>query len=804
MAKIKPAELRTMLASERGAALSTLKALKLADDRTTAMNYYMGDMREDMPSLEGRSHAVSSDVYDAIEGLMPDLMEVFFGSDEIVRFEPTNAQDVEKAQQETDYVNHVFCTQNPGFMIMYTFVKDALLSKTGLVKCWWDEDETEERESFFNQSDDQYAMIVAQDDIEVVAHSQRPDENAKKLIAQQYLKISQAAQAQGQQAPPIPPNLPEPMIHDVTIKVTKNSECVRIEPIPPEEFGISRYARSIKEATYMFHEVVKTQADLINQGFDEDQINELPTYNALGNQEEFTRDTVDEHLLSVGGGDEEANKAIRPIRVTEHYVVMDYDGTGAAKYRVTAGGEDGELLYREVEDDDAKGEGTSSYGQEDTDEQPDGAAKQRADAGQGEKETGGSQKKKSYELAIERLDFWPLASLTPIPITHRFFGRSIADVAKDIQQIKTALIRATLDNQYIANNPQKVLVESGASDNTVDDLLTSRIGGIIRIKTQGALTVMEHPSNAQETLPLIGYFDQRLEQRTGVSKQGQGLDPDALQNQSATAAHLMSTAAQSRTRLIARILAETGIKDMFYIMHAIIRKYGSKPQTVKLRNKWVTVDPRDFKPRNEMTVEVGLGSGGRAAAMAIQMAILGVQKEFVQAGMTNVVTAENLYNSVKDLTRIAGKKDIDAYFTDPKNAPPAPQKPDPDAVKAEASAKADQARAQADIAIDNKKTDNQIAIANRKAALDEKLMQDQMIMEREKHDLKMAETVIKMASTKTKGADGTTSTSVDHSLIDKVTSNLKNRSTNAPTPRKPRTKTIKKNPDNSFTMTEHE
>jgi hypothetical protein len=131
MPRMSPLDLKTMLASEKANALAAISAAKLMDERADAMDYYLGDMRKDMPAQDGRSRAVSTDVADTIEGLMPNLMDIFAGSDEVVRFEPVGPEDEAAAQQETDYVNHVFMQQNPGFMVLYSFIKDALLSSPG-------------------------------------------------------------------------------------------------------------------------------------------------------------------------------------------------------------------------------------------------------------------------------------------------------------------------------------------------------------------------------------------------------------------------------------------------------------------------------------------------------------------------------------------------------------------------------------------------------------------------------------------------------------------------------------------------
>src|SRR6266542_4003010 len=123
-------------------------ATKLSIDRERALDYYIGDVTSDIPDIDGRSRAVSMDVADTVEGLMPALMEIFCSSEEVVQFEPVGPEDVQAADQETDYVNHVFMQKNPGFMVLYSMIKDALLSKVGVVKVWWEQEELEERATY--------------------------------------------------------------------------------------------------------------------------------------------------------------------------------------------------------------------------------------------------------------------------------------------------------------------------------------------------------------------------------------------------------------------------------------------------------------------------------------------------------------------------------------------------------------------------------------------------------------------------------------------------------------------------------
>jgi hypothetical protein len=169
-------ELQALVSSAKADALAAMTSMQLSEARANAMNYYNGDMAKDMPNIDGRSNAVSSDVADTIEGLLPSLMDIFAGSDEVVRFEPVGPEDEPAAQQESDYVNHVFMQQNNGFRVMYDFIKDGLLEKVGIVKVWWEETEEEEEETYYDLSDDQFAMLAQQvlesdGAMEIVEHS---------------------------------------------------------------------------------------------------------------------------------------------------------------------------------------------------------------------------------------------------------------------------------------------------------------------------------------------------------------------------------------------------------------------------------------------------------------------------------------------------------------------------------------------------------------------------------------------------------------------------------------------------------
>src|SRR6516162_5245787 len=374
MAKMSAGDLKALLSAERYDALSAMAASKLSDERASALNYYMGNMSKDMPAPDGRSKAVSSDVADTIEGLMPPLMEIFAAGEEVVQFAPVGPEDVAAAEQETDYVNHVFMQQNPGFLVLYSFIKDALLSKVGVVKVWWECRQEVERETYLDQPDDAFALIVSQPGVEVVEHTEReiaiprPEEGAAESAFTRVFDALRPVSKDGRALQPssfetlpqlslrsagIAPQdegLPRPKLHDVTIEIRRTRECARAEGVTPEEFGISRRARSIKDTDYCFHDVFRTEAQLIAQGYDREQVKKLPSYTLAHTIEEQARDTVNESTLRQG--DDGLNTSSRLIRITEHYVRMDYEGNDeAALYRCTTAGEEGELLLRDGEPD---------------------------------------------------------------------------------------------------------------------------------------------------------------------------------------------------------------------------------------------------------------------------------------------------------------------------------------------------------------------------------------------------------------------------------------------------------------------
>ncbi|AWJ88923.1 hypothetical protein Sp245p_03520 [Azospirillum baldaniorum] len=671
-------ELRAILQAERSSALGGTLSTELGDERAKALDYYNGDMDKDMPRPGAdRSGAVSTDVADVVEGLMPSLLEIFASGDEVVRFEPVGPEDEDAAQQETDYVNHVFMQKNAGFLTLHNFVKDALLQKAGVVKAWWEKTERRERERYVDLTDDEYALLVADPAIEIVEHEERP---AAPMPMEQM-------PAPDGQAP-----APAGTLHTVTIVTREEVGCCKVEGVPPEEFGLSRRARSLSTAPYAYHKRPVPVSDLIAAGYDRDQLDGIPAASDTETTEQQARQT---RTFDDGPRNDTLNQAMREVEVTEHYIRIDYDGDGVAELRrVVTAGPQGVVLKR-----DGKPEN-------------------------------------------EEIDRMPFAIMSPIIIPHRVIGRSVAELVMDIQRIKTALLRALLDNAYFANNQRMEVAEDCATEQTLDDLLTNRPGGIVRVKRAGGITPIAVQPIGNWVHPLIEYTDSVREWRTGVTRQGQGLDANALQNQTATAAAQAFTAAQARMKMIARVLAETGIRDLFLLIHELTRKHSDQQAVVRLRNKWVTVDPREWRTRNDMTVSVGLGTGSKDQMLAHLSSLLTFQMQALNGagGLGGMITPRNVYATLKRMVENAGLKSIDPYAQDPANVPPAQPQPDPKMVemqarmqleqqKAQTQAEAERMRAEADITIAREKLAAEVTLKREQMQAEMQLKREQMILE---------------------------------------------------------------------------
>ena len=302
-------ELQGVISAEITDAISFIDD-DIGGNRALATEYYYGQAFGD--EEEGRSQVVSMDVRDTVQGILPSLMRIFFGPERVVEFAPQGPEDVQSAEQATDYVDFIFKRDNPGFKILHSAFKDALVRKCGIVKYWWDESVEVKAESF-SMLDEQTMMFLTQDpDIEISAVREYPIPG----MAEQNI-------AQGIMTPP-------PMMYDVEIKRRIKSGKVKIEALPPEEFLIDRRAKSIEEATFVGHRTMKTVSDLVAMGYDYDEMVEVAgNGNDFDNNQEYTSRNPFAVISTANNGDPSS----KSVLYIEGYLKVDFDGDGIAEMR---------------------------------------------------------------------------------------------------------------------------------------------------------------------------------------------------------------------------------------------------------------------------------------------------------------------------------------------------------------------------------------------------------------------------------------------------------------------------------------
>tara|TARA_B110000495_G_C22955482_1_gene559793 strand:+ start:1 stop:1242 length:1242 start_codon:yes stop_codon:yes gene_type:complete len=236
-------------------------------------------------------------------------------------------------------------------------------------------------------------------------------------------------------------------------------------------------------------------------------------------------------------------------------------------------------------------------------------------------------------LSDEEIDYVPFYSICPFPVPHTFYGQSMADRTMELQFIKSTITRQMLDNLYLTNNSRVGAVEGQVN---LDDLLNSTAGGIIRMKNPNAIVPMQVPSSASQSFPMLEYLDGVQAKRTGVSDMNQGLDANVLQNVSATAVATMTAQSQGKLELIARIFADTGVKNLMRGILHLVCKYQNEPRAMAINGKPMNIDPREWDNMYNVNINVGLGNGTGNEKIAMLQMILGKQEQMLtQYGLAN-------------------------------------------------------------------------------------------------------------------------------------------------------------------------
>lgn len=632
-----------------------------ATHREAALRAFDGKVKE-LPDVAGRSTVVSRDVSDLHGLILPSLLRVFFSSTCVAVYEPTREEHEEYADQATDYVNYVVMKECGGYRLFRDAFSDGILIGNGVMKHWWDKTKEYSTDSYSGLDTASYNMLLEDPDLEeVTEHNEYPDPNFT-IPPDVQIGIDQAGGVEALTAMGV--QLPQPeMFHDVTIKRVVSTGRLKAAAVPDEEFLIDSTAKCLDETVRFCAHVSKvTRSELVKEGFPKSRIDEIPAYA----MDEIDQSREDRDDLLNARSDNAPDKSTEYVQRYECYVLLDYNGDGIAERRriIAVGG------------------------------------------------TGKKQILSNEEWA----DDLPFSDVVPDPRPHTWRGRGIFDDAYDMMQVKTMGLRGIIDNMYQIINPQQIVYRGSIEDASMGEVINPTFGGIILAtpSTQPGTPVVEPVKRdyiAPQIAPLLDHCDKVLRRRTGISEESMALDMDKLQNQTATASAMAADQAHSKTEEYARNIANFGgLKRFFACCLKLITKYQDRPKTIRLRGKWVNMDPRAWDANMDVTVNVGLGTGSRNRDIAMLQGVRASQKEYVGVfgPFNEFCNIGHIADTDRKMAEAAGLSNPDNYFPDisqeeiarmreKMQAQQAQQPPDPKLIEAQQKMQLEKEKSVADL-----------------------------------------------------------------------------------------------------------
>lgn len=590
---------------------------ELSRERTLGIKYYNRDFFGG--EKDGWSNFVSSDVFDAVEWTLAECMDIYFSTSPVGSFVAESMNDIQAAEQETKMVKTIIEEQNDGFLLFYTWLKDALIQKNGIVKVYWDDVVNTERETYKMQSFPAFQSLMADKDVEVKA--------VTAFIGEQELSIGDI---EG-----MPPEMVMMARFDVDCLRKSDVSRVRIENVQPENFFVDKTHSSLNlnEAMFVAERVFARRSDLIAAGYSLEKIERVPKTTILFNSEEERARDSDRlaSFQSAGSGDK--NTFTDRVEIMEVYFRADVKNKGDMRlYRAVVGG--------------AFGAGQAGNGV-------------------------------TVVLECEEADSIPYCALSPNIVPHRFWGISKYDEIGDIQRFKSTLLRGTLDNMTQHNAPVTVVPDTTGIDTKM--LADADPGGVIPAVSTDGIMPLNVEYVADKNIPILGLLDELAERRTGISKVTQGLDPAALSESTQFVGASILNASQKKLKNIVRIFAETGIKSLYLKTHELLRKYAKDAMILRDAGKYYEVDPREWRKRKSFDITVGTGRTDKEAKVVALQGVLALQQNIAAQGLMNnpLLTPQHLYRTMSELVTLSGLGDVEKYFANPDEFQPEPPPPAP-------------------------------------------------------------------------------------------------------------------------------
>ncbi len=494
-------------------------------------------------------------------------------------------------------------------------------------------------------------------------------QDGAEVVAQTQGEPTTALQ-QGPNGQPMPIQVPT---YDVKIKREDKTGRLKIDCIEPENFLMNAGARFIEEARFTAHRDIKTKSDLLDMGFDPEIVERLPAHRTFNTtQEQIAR------FGTMGVWNDVGDPSTKEIEVYECYVMADVDGDGISEMvraYVAGNGGASEILHWEEWEDDC-----------------------------------------------------PFSDIPCEPRPHRWDAKSITDETMDVQRIKTVMLRQYNDNLYASAIPMRE-AEVGSIVNP-EMLLSPKFGGIVWRKKGSQPTIPhEVPFFADKILGAMEYYDRVLEKRTGVSRATAALDPETLQNQTATASQLQHDAMYSQTELVARNMAELGWTRVFRQVLKLVVKHQTSPRILRLKDEPVKIDPSVWNTDMDVTVNVGLGTGSRDRDMAMLNTVLlnqtGLMQKLQETGFASqaIDMLPKAITTMRQIAESAGLQQADDYY-------PEFEDQDLEQMKQQAAQQAQQPdpKVQAQLQIEQAKGQIQMQMGQAQLQQEGQLKQAEMVM----------------------------------------------------------------------------
>lgn len=621
---------------------------ELKRQRTLALDSYVGKNIE--PAPEGRSQVVDWSVFETIQWIMPSLMRIYAGDDTVVEFKPFGPEDEDAAEQETMFLNHLVTQSNDWDMVCRTWMQDALITKNAYCLVTMEEKYTPELERYEEQTEEQVAMILEDPDVEVVGQRQYDDPEDEGVIVdpstgQPVMDEETMIGAMAiYQEMGVEPQRAYRQLFDLEVRRVLPKEELKFKVLPPERCLVAQNCTdfTLEDCDYFEYWDSITVSELRKMGYDipDDIGSDDPMYDT-DTEEDRARNDVYEIDPDL---DNMPDPSLKEVICRWIWVRHDYDEDGIAELQhvVRVG-------------------------------------------------------KRVFER--QEVPCVPVACIVPFINTHRHMGMSVADLVFDIQRIKTSLLRGGLDSLNLSINPRHAV--SNAVN--LDDLLTSRPGGIVRLK-QGAVPGDGHvmPLQTEFVFPQaqegLRHMDSVIEARVGVNRIFQGIDEGNL-NQHDRVGQLSTMAAQ-RVEDIARLFG-VGYKRLFRIAHELVVKSGHSQEVIRVNGDWVEINPTNWRTGRDLRVTAPYAAGNKNALLERLLILKNIHAEAYQAGLP-VVTPEDSYELAMEIAKAADLSG-DKFFTAPEMIPPPPEAPDHTMIALE---------------LENKKIETEAADEERQAELD--------------------------------------------------------------------------------------